>query len=870
MIINWRIAMKKLKLKDNIWWIGATDHKLRVFDIIMHTEFGTSYNSYLVKGSEKTAVVETVKHTFTDDYLKRLQEEIDVTTIDYIIVNHTEPDHAGTVGALLDIAPQAVVIGSGPAIRFLGMIANRPFESIEVNEGDEISLGDKTLHFIHAPFLHWPDSIYTYVKEDKVLFTCDSFGAHYATDDILLSKVENRDDYHSALRYYFNMIFGPFKRYMLDAIKKIEPLEIDMICNGHGPVLDENPMEIVRICKEWSTEPAREGKRVVIPYVSAYGYTKQIAETIRATIEAEGIEVQMFDLVYDSEASVLNAIGESDGVLFGSPTINGDALLPIMKLLLQMSPLVHNHMLTGAFGSFGWSGEAVDNLTRRLVELRTRVVPGLKVNFKPSGDELEQAKVFAKDFADLVNEKAEYIAAAVETGDNQEDEYFIYDGTVKLWRCVVCGEVFEGERPPAICPACGATIDQFEEYIEDVITYQSEAQEQVVIVGNGAAGVTAAEAARARNANAKITIVDREDQLLYYKPMLSEYLADNSKLSDIYLHDAEWYAEKGFDLKLGVEAASIDADNGRLLLTNGEALDYTKLILAAGSKSFVPPIMNADYEGVFTLRNMGDADAIKAYASGKSKAVVVGGGLLGLEAADEMKAMGLEVTVVEIANRLLPRQIDEKGAAIFERAVADHGINLIKGCVVKEIIGHGKAEKVHLGSGRTLEADIVLVSAGVVADTALAKTAGVECNRGIVVNGKMETSVSGIYAAGDVAECNGINYAIWPEAIEQGKIAGANAVGDSIEYADFIPSNVFNGMNINVFSIGKVNVEDEDEESRSDLLLDDPETGVYKRILFKDHKMTGGIAIGDNKHSKRMIEGMKIGAKPQHMIKVLK
>ena len=165
--------MKALEVKKDIYWVGALDPKLRIFDIIMYTPFGTTYNSYVVKGSEKTAVFETVKEKFFDEYLERLKSlDINIENIGYIVVDHTEPDHAGSVGKLLEIAKNAKVVGSEAAIKFLKEIINRDFEYIIVGDGDSINLGNKTLSFIDAPFLHWPDSIYTYVEEDKLLITC--------------------------------------------------------------------------------------------------------------------------------------------------------------------------------------------------------------------------------------------------------------------------------------------------------------------------------------------------------------------------------------------------------------------------------------------------------------------------------------------------------------------------------------------------------------------------------------------------------------------------------------------------------------------------------------------------------------------------
>lgn len=394
--------MKTLPLKNGVSYIGVQDHDLRVFDVIMYTEFGTSYNSYLVEGTEKTALIETVKVKFIDQYIEQIKSLTDLEKIDYIVVNHTEPDHVGSIEKLLDFMPNATIVGSASALKFLKNITNTEFESILTTCVDQIDLGGKTLEFIPAPFLHWPDSIYTYVKEDKLLFTCDSYGSHYAHDDVLLSSVSNRDDYKSALEYYYNMIFGPFKQHMLNAIKKIEGLDIDMICPGHGPVLDENPMDIVTQCKEWSTESNPNTKKsIIIPYVSAYGYTEMMATEIKSTIESlhgDIITVELYDMVEADKDIVLEKLYWADAIIFGSPTINSDALPPIWNLLISLNPIVHGKKYASAFGSYGWSGEAVKNIEARLKQLRFKVIPGLRVEFKPSETDLSKVSEFAKEF----------------------------------------------------------------------------------------------------------------------------------------------------------------------------------------------------------------------------------------------------------------------------------------------------------------------------------------------------------------------------------------------------------------------------------------------------------------------------------------
>lgn len=398
------LLMKTLPLKKGVTHIGIQDHELRVFDIIMYTEFGTSYNSYLVQGTEKTALIETVKVKFIDEYIEKIKSLTSLDKIDYIVVNHTEPDHVGSVEKLIELMPNVTIVGSASALKFLKNITNCEFKSLLTTVVDTIDLGGKTLSFIPAPFLHWPDSIYTYLKEDKILFTCDSFGAHYAHDEVLLSTVTQQDDYKKALRYYYNMIFGPFKQHMLSAIAKIEHLPIDIIANGHGPVLDKNPMEIVALCKEWSTEINPNTKKtIVVPYVSAYGYTRMMAEEIERTVKekySDKVDIFLYDMVEISKEVILDKIYWADALLFGSPTINSDALPPIWDLLISLNPIVHGKKYASAFGSYGWSGEAVKNIEARLKQLRFKVIPGLRVEFKPSSSDLSEVSKFAIEFTD--------------------------------------------------------------------------------------------------------------------------------------------------------------------------------------------------------------------------------------------------------------------------------------------------------------------------------------------------------------------------------------------------------------------------------------------------------------------------------------
>lgn len=263
--------MESLKLRENFYWTGIVDDQLRVFDIIMYTEFGTTYNSYVMKAGDKTILFETAKAKFFDEYLEKLKEITDISTIDYLVVNHTEPDHAGSVEKLLELNPGLKIVATGCAISFLKEIVNGEFTAIPVKDNQEMKIGDKTLKFLVVPNLHWPDTMYTYIEEEQILVTCDSFGSHYGFHDILVSKVTDREGYMRATKYYFDNIIGPFKPYMKKALDRVRNLDISMICTGHGPVLDTNIDFMLDTYEEWCTVVnPNPRKTVIIPYVSAY------------------------------------------------------------------------------------------------------------------------------------------------------------------------------------------------------------------------------------------------------------------------------------------------------------------------------------------------------------------------------------------------------------------------------------------------------------------------------------------------------------------------------------------------------------------------------------------------------------------------
>ena len=400
-----------IDITEQVKWIGILDYDIVTFDVVMETEYGTTYNSYFIDAEKKT-IVDTSKEKFWDAYLEKVKAVVDPAEIQYIVVNHTEPDHSGNLRNLLNVAPNATVVGSSNAIRYLKDIIGPDFPHMVVKHGQSLDLGDKTLQFVGAPNLHWPDSIYTYLKEDKLLFTCDSFGCHFCHEDMFDDKVGNFDD---AFKYYYNVILKPFSKFLLKAIERIDPLEISMICPGHGPILRSHWKKYVEVSREYAREAVRypEKQRVYIPYVSAYHKTGVIAEKIAEGIqEFADIEVVVQDIEKVSIGDLDEQITLSSGLIVGSPTINQNILLPIYKLFALINPLRDKGKLAAAFGSYGWSGENRQMIETNLRNLKLNLFDeGIFVKFTPDADEVQKCIDYGKSFAEaLLKQKDQQVA----------------------------------------------------------------------------------------------------------------------------------------------------------------------------------------------------------------------------------------------------------------------------------------------------------------------------------------------------------------------------------------------------------------------------------------------------------------------------
>lgn len=382
---------------------------------------------------------------------------------------------------------------------------------------------------------------------------------------------------------------------------------------------------------------------------------------------------------------------------------------------------------------------------------------------------------------------------------------------------------------------------------------------RIVIIGASAAGLTAAQEARKVSTTADITLVSEEKHLPYHRPSLTELIGDDSveKRAAFYLQPERWFTEQRITLLRGVKATAVDREKRTVILSDGTTLSYDRLILAVGSKPFVPMAGVLEKENVFAVRTLDDARKVSHCADNAKNAVIIGGGLLGMEAANALLKKKLAVHIIELADRALPIQLDPEGSLFFAKLIAAHGATLHLAAQTDRLAGEKRATAVVLKSGEEIPADLVIFSIGVRANGELAQAMGLTVNRGIVVNDRMETSVPGIYACGDCAEF-GRGVQLWMPAVKQGTVAGVNAAGGAAQFKPDDYPAMLKVFGTQVYSVGDVG-RDPDQSVYAILRGGDEAAGIYKKFFLRGGKLVGGILIGDIKRASALSKGIAAG-----------
>jgi nitrite reductase (NADH) large subunit len=362
-----------------------------------------------------------------------------------------------------------------------------------------------------------------------------------------------------------------------------------------------------------------------------------------------------------------------------------------------------------------------------------------------------------------------------------------------------------------------------------------------LIIGNGVAGTTAAENIRKQDSEGEITIFSDEDLPFYYRLRLNEFISGDISETQLVAKKVTWYEDQNIGLKLNTRIVEVKLQEKIAVTEDNQRFAFDRLLIATGSHSFVPPIKGSERKGVFTLRDIQDARHISAYAKNVENIILIGGGLLGLEAGHALGKLGKRIMVVEFFPRLLPRQLDVDGARRLQEVMEGMGFSFRLGAKTQEITGDGQVSGILLEGGEFLSGGMVIVSAGVRPNMVLAEHLNLNIDKGIVVDEHLQTSQAGIYAAGDVAEFEGMPYGIWPAAMEQGKIAGINLAGGDMSYGGTTMANTLKVAGVDLASAGNIDAENEFEARVK------TEGGIYRKIVIKDNRVVGCIMLGETK-----------------------
>ena len=392
------------RITDKVTWVGKVDWELKNFHgQELSTKKGSSYNSYLIR-DKKTVLIDTVWQPYDKEFVTRLKKEIDLKEIDYIVANHGEIDHSGALPELMREIPNTPIYCTANGAKILKGHYHEDWNFVTVKTGDSLDIGESKLVFVEAPMLHWPDSMFTYMTGENILFSNDAFGQHYATETMYNDRVDKEELYAEALKYYAN-ILTPFSSLVIKKIKEVLALNlpVDYICTSHGVIWKENPAQIIEHYLKWADN--YQENQITLIYDTMWNSTRKMAEAIAEGIqEADpAVTVKLFNSAIEDKNDILSEVFKSKAILIGSPEINGGYLHSIGGLLEMIKGLKFKEKSAAAFGSYGWSGKAVKLLTEELDKCGFKIVnDGHKSLWVPDDAEIEVLKEYGKEFVKAI------------------------------------------------------------------------------------------------------------------------------------------------------------------------------------------------------------------------------------------------------------------------------------------------------------------------------------------------------------------------------------------------------------------------------------------------------------------------------------
>ena len=591
-------------------------------------------------------------------------------------------------------------------------------------------------------------------------------------------------------------------------------------------------------------EPVRyERTTVAVVYVSGLDYTEVIARKLAEGVEAcEDIDTKLLDITSENEKDIINAMLGADAIMIGTSSVRGEAHRKIWEMLIHIPKELIRRKPVRVFGSFTENSGGIDNIVSRLDQLEVAMDDrGFSVQYKPNEVGLESIFEYGYAFGCTITGK-------VNTHQS------------RLVKCIVCGLVFDSALGE--CPLCGAGLDKCVPVEGEEINYKIDTDRTYVIIGASGAGIAAAEAIRGRDKTGRVVMISKEDCLPINRPRLSKSLAVIGRLPESFpAKEEQWYQDNNIELLRGASAERIDTSARTVSYKDAEGehtVRYDRLIYAAGAECRTFPIEGDDAEGIMTVRHLEDVQKIMGELGIIKHAVVIGGGVLGLEIASELKKMRIKTTVLEAGVRLMPRQLNEEASGVLLEKIREFGVDIRLSSGAEAFEGSPRVTGVRTKEGDVIPAELVILSCGNQANTALAAEAGIECGRSIPVDLHMRTNIEDIFACGDCASVGEVNYQLWTEACEQGRIAGANAAGDTVRYDPVPYGTSFEAMNVRLFSMGDLGSGD---GKYSTVEYRDELAGCLRRYWFKDGRLCGGLLWGNVEKSLQLTDAVICGSR---------
>jgi len=532
--------------------------------------------------------------------------------------------------------------------------------------------------------------------------------------------------------------------------------------------------------------------------------------------------VVSIDLAEVNRRDVLNQIIDADAWLFGTPEINGDAAKPIWDVVTSLTEADCAGKTAAVFCSSAVLGKTAFALRQRFAQL---------------GCNLNLNDFFVQGIPDtrMLDNMVEYgfhVGCTIQKIPNPRKPTLVM--------CLVCGEIFDASL--GACPVCGVGLDQCVPVEADETAFRNDTQSTYLILGGGVAAVSAAEAIRLRDRTGGITMLSAEACLPINRPMLTkDFAAIADDPAGITMRDAAWFKEKNIDLRLGIRAVRLLPEEKAVLTDAGERFGYDKLVYAAGAECFIPPFEGHDKAGVLAIRHLEDNLKLQKRLETAENAVVIGGGVLGLEAASEIMRAGVRVTVLEATPQIVGRQIDAVSAAILRERMEKLGVPCYEGVSIAAIEGGESVTGVRLADGRVFPADVVVVSCGNRANIDVAREAGAQVERAIVVDERMRTSLEDVYACGDCAQFDNVNFQQWQEATAQGRVAGANAAGEAIAFANKPAGLSMDAFGFSLYAIGDPGKRE--GVPYKTVELSDGVSGRHEKYWFLSGELQGAVLI---------------------------